>query len=190
MQKSLRDGAHLQSAVDFLRQTSSMIRIFRDRRPITDPSDKRLAQLTAILAWFDEWEKDANKETSKLARASLPSSQCMEDVRSMLHTFPEVCRVHLQDFPDGCVNPSRFNSDPVENHFCQTRGLKNGNTTNPTYQQYRTTVNSIVLGQSLQSRGRRSNAGIATAKPFNFYTSAPLSRGKSSRNRPTRQLRV
>ena len=101
----------------------------------------------------------------------------MDDVASMLFTFEDVCQTHLQDFPHGGgVVPSRFNSDLVENHFCQTRGIHGGNMTNPTYSQYRATVNSIILGQSLRSRGRKSNAGIPPTKPYNIYTHKPISK--------------
>ena len=70
--------------------------------------------------------------------------------------------------------PSRFNSDPVENHFCQTRGLHGGNATNPTYDQYNSIVNLVVLGQSMTSRGRKSNAGIPSAKPLQLYEKSAI----------------
>ena len=70
--------------------------------------------------------------------------------------------------------PSRFNSDVIENNFCQIRGLHNGNTTNSNYDSYRTTMNSIILGQSSKSRGRKSNAGLPTADPYSFDVDFPL----------------
>jgi hypothetical protein len=44
------------------------------------------------------------------------------------------------------------------------RSLYHGSTTNPTYNAYRTGINSVVLGQSVISR--KSNAGGNGAKPF------------------------
>lgn len=170
----MNDGSHLNSAVDFLRQTSTMIAVFRDRRPIKDKDDSRLHDLSKVLVWFKSWESE--QKSKPTATKSLPSDQCLMDVKSMLYTFEDVCRTHLDDFPEGEVIPSRFNSDPVENHFCQTRGLHGGNLTNPTYQQYASTVNSIILGQSLRSRGRKSNAQIAPAMPYNMYTKNPVRR--------------
>ena len=38
------------------------------------------------------------------------------------------------------------------------------------------TVNSVILGQSLKSRGRKSNGSIAAAKPFTFYVNVPLTK--------------
>lgn len=152
-----------------------MIRIFRDRRPIQDINDTRLHELREVLAWFEGWEKEvlASSDTvvntemhgrlpesntsdtspsvkadtlpKKYSRKSLPSDQCRMDVKCMLYTFEDVCRTHLLDFPDGEVVPSRFNSDPIENHFCQTRGIHGGNLTNPNYLEYCNTVNSIIL---------------------------------------------
>lgn len=90
----------------------------------------------------------------------------------MLHTFEAVCRTHLDDFPNGSVVPARFNSDPVENHFCQMRGVHNGNMTNPNYGQYCDTVNAIILGQSLKSRGKKGNAGIAPCQPYQIVVKA------------------
>ncbi len=193
-----------------------MIRIFRDKQPITDCNDTRLQELREVLKWFKAWKKEL-RENNEANNASdkpqtkyipaLPSDQCLMDVESMLYTFEDVCQAHLKDFPDGEIVPSRFNSDPVENHFCQTRGLHNnnnnnnnnrsllsvshliqytysckaqytyhgGNLTNPTYYEYCTTVNAIILGQSMRSRGRKSNAGMAAAKPYNVYTNKPIS---------------
>jgi hypothetical protein len=52
---------------------------------------------------------------------------------------------------------SRHSGEP----FFQQRGLYNGSSTNPTYMNYCSTVNSIILGQSLKSRGRTYNAVLA-----------------------------
>jgi hypothetical protein len=84
----------------------------------------------------------------------------------------------LNRFPRGYVVPSRINSDIVENHFCQHRGSYNGSTTNPTYLNYCSTVNSIVLGQSLKSRGRKSNAGLVAASSYSMCTADILSSSK------------
>ncbi|KAL3856898.1 hypothetical protein ACJMK2_011604 [Sinanodonta woodiana] len=94
----------------------------------------------------------------------------------MLVTFSEIYKRHLHDFPYGVVVPSRFNADVLENHFCQERGLHNGNATHPSYSTYCSMVNSVILGQSLKSRGRKSNDSIAAAKPFTFYVNEPLTK--------------
>lgn len=164
LQTHLQNGQHLESAIGFLSQTSAVIKIFRDKRPITDPNDQRLEELESVRIWFDNWAKEAKDAKS------LPSAQCMEDMQAMLFSFQDVCKTHLADFPEGRgVVPARFNSDLVDNHFCQTRGIYGGNLTNPSYAQYCNTVNSVILGQSMRSRGRKGNAAIVATKPFPLY---------------------
>ena len=98
----------------------------------------------------------------------------MDDILCMLSSFPAVCRQHLRYFPEGSVKPSRFNNDIAENFFCQEKGLYNGNNANPTYFNYSKSVNSIILGQSLKSRGRKSNAGLESVKQYSSYTEEPV----------------
>lgn len=62
------------------------------------------------------------------------------------------------------LTPARINSDIVENIFCQERSLYHGANTNPNYNEYRTGINSIILGQATTSR--KSNAGGVKAEPF------------------------
>lgn len=54
------------------------------------------------------------------------------------------------------------------------KGMFNGSNSNPTYANYCKTVNSVVLGQSLKSRARKSNAGLESAKCFSISTEQPL----------------
>ena len=68
-----------------------------------------------------------------------------KDMGNMLLTLKEICIIHLNRFLRGYIVPSRINSDKVEDHFCQQLGLYNGSSTNPTYMNYCSTVNSIVL---------------------------------------------
>jgi hypothetical protein len=57
-----------------------------------------------------------------------PRTKCLEDIENMLLTFKEICVIHFNRFSRGYVVPSRINSDIIENHFCQQRGLYNGST--------------------------------------------------------------
>lgn len=106
----------------------------------------------------------------------LPGKKCLDDMDSLISTFIEICKIHTSEFPGEGVSPSRFNSDIIENNFCQVRGLHNGNTTNPNYNTYKYTMNSVILGQSCKSRGRKSNTGIASADPYNFNVDVPPKR--------------
>lgn len=129
--------------------------------------------LISVKDWFRSWkeEGDMSKE-SKMK----PSYKCLYDIDSLISTFTEITKQHLRNFPGSGMYPSRFNSDIIENNFCQVRGLHNGNTTNPTYAAYQATMNSVILGQSSVSRGRKSNTGIPSADPFNFDVPTKIQR--------------
>lgn len=163
---SLSNGKDLDRAVELLEQTSIMIAIFRDQRLITTRDDLRLSQIRNILEWFRNWRKGVNEIDNikeDIKSKMLPSRQCIDDIDNMLITFPAVCEQHLNEFEFGSIKPSRFNNDIVENLFCQQKGVYNGNNSNPNYINYCKSVNSVLLGQSLKSRARKSNAGIEAA---------------------------
>lgn len=48
--------------------------------------------------------------------------------------------------------------------------MLNGCNTHPTYSNYCTAVNSVIFGQSLKSKGRKSNAGLSAASSYNIST--------------------
>lgn len=50
-------GGGLDSTIEFLEQTSVLIKHFKDHRPITDSADERLKQNHIALQWFIQWEK-------------------------------------------------------------------------------------------------------------------------------------
>lgn len=85
--------------------------------------------------------------------------------------------------------PSRINSDIVENHFCQQRGMYNGCTSHPTYSNYCTTVNSVILGQSLKSRGRKSNAGLSAASCYNISTNISMNQVPAKKMKILKDMR-
>jgi hypothetical protein len=87
----------------------------------------------------------------------------------MFLSFPAICQQHLEMFPSASIKPSRFNNGIAENMFCQEKGMYNGSNSN----LYCKTVNSVVLGQSLKSRARKSNAGLEAAK-CSISTNQPL----------------
>ena len=155
-QASLDDGSHLSSTVEFLKFTSQIISIFRDKRAIKPMTDDRFSTLGTCLCWFLQWRstvRSNTKLTDGEKSKQLPSHKCMDDT-IMLQKFPGVCRLHLDDYPDGNVTPSRFNNDGAQKIFCQQRGLYNGNNTNPTYARYCTIVNSVILGVFCPGEGK------------------------------------
>jgi hypothetical protein len=60
-----------------------------------------------------------SKEKEKI----LPSKKCLDDEHSLISTFVEICAIHISEFLGEGVNPSRFNSDIIENNFCQVPGF-------------------------------------------------------------------
>ncbi|CAG2223976.1 unnamed protein product [Mytilus edulis] len=177
-QNSLINGDVLNSAIDLLQQTSKLITVFRDPRPVTDIHDARLNILNNALDWFNNWRNEIKqiKKTPKELEWMLPSIKCLDDVESMIVVFTRVCRIHITEFKGRGVYPSRFNSDLAENIFCQQRGLYKGNSTNPNYHVYCNTMNSVILGQTTKSRARKSNAGLPTTDPYSFHVNVPLSK--------------
>ncbi|KAL3873591.1 hypothetical protein ACJMK2_036688 [Sinanodonta woodiana] len=61
-QASLPDGSHLNSTIQLLENTSQMISIFRDHRPVKNVDDERLQYLYNILQWFTNWHISANND--------------------------------------------------------------------------------------------------------------------------------
>ena len=83
-------GASLSGCIALLEQTSRLIAIFHDTRPISVPSDDRLAQLITIGRWFKDWETTTMAETSlsgKAKRAMLLSPETREDTESSILGF-------------------------------------------------------------------------------------------------------
>lgn len=166
-QGSMGGGARLEKSVELLQCTSALIKIFRDNRPILSNSDERLEKLKSILSWFQGWERNVEENIPQNKRGKcLPSAQCLQDLKFMIIPFCQLCLMRLDAFPEWGIIPSRFNSDLIENHFCQQRGLHNGNITHPNLATYSNTVNSIVLGQTSKSRGRKANASMPKALPY------------------------
>ena len=158
------EGSKLDSTITLLGQTSALIAIFRDDRPLSDPADDRLTQLRDILHFFMSWEQN-NKNDSKIktTEKSLISHQTREDIVSSILGFVEMCEAKLK-LSSASIIPSRVNSDVVENMFCQQRTLHNGANTNPTYLGYCRSVNSVILSQATISR--KANTGGSAAELF------------------------
>lgn len=173
-QNSLSNASVLDGAIELLENTSSLIKIFRDKALVTSISDQRLSRLKEILQWWQGWQKEVMDLKNESKHKMLPSKQCVEDIENMLLSFPAICQQHLEMIPGASIKPSRFNNDIAENIFCQEKGMFNGSNSNPTYANYCKTVNSVVLGQSLKSRARKSNAGLESAKCFSISTNQPV----------------
>jgi hypothetical protein len=166
------DAASLNSVVEFLEQTTVLVRNFQDRRPITRKDDERLLQNQKVLHWFQQWEKHGKS-------AELMSAECREDLGWLIVGFEAfVHRMVAQNIP---VPPCDINSDIIENFFCSQRGIKGGCKSNPPMHSYLYNVNSIVLGQhSLSTKSNTGGKG-GSAQPYSFTTPGPLSKPTKKR---------
>jgi hypothetical protein len=165
---TLQDPSHLQSTIQLLQNTSQLIDIFRDHRPIIETSDDRLKTLQDIHNWFKNWEDEVKADDSlKPKETFLISHQTRADICSLIIGFRELCIDKLHSSAASIV-PCRVNSDIIENVFSQQRGLYNGNNTNPTYLTYCRTMNSIIIGQPSVSRKSNTGGSSTGADPFNM----------------------
>ena len=156
--------AEMASVLQFLKYTSSIVSLFTDSRPIKDIHDARLKSFSEVYSFFKAWESEHLQSDEKNKRhKSLVTMETREDIDFTYYGFMSLVKKTLFELKIEIV-PSRINSDIIENIFCQQRALYHGANTNPIYNEYRTGINSIILGQTTTST--KSNAGKHSAKPF------------------------
>lgn len=177
-------GNVLTGVIELLQQTSLMIRIFRDMKPIITTDDSRLTDLMIVSKWFKDWETYAmNCEiVPKNIRAkNIMSIQCHEDIQSCAIGFVELCQMLISAESKVRITPGLVNSDAVENLFNQQRSTYNGANTNPNALQYRRYLNCILLGQTTVSQKANDGKNRSAALPFNCtLTSEPTNKRKST----------
>ena len=167
-------GKCLDPHIELIKQTSTLIKVFRDARPISSMSDPRIQQLQDVLKWFTDWEAAIYRKHKQPAvrNKALISPEAREDLESCIVGFIQLLELRNSQHPGFSIIPGRLNSDVIENNFSQQRGLHNGANANPTYATYSKTMNSVVLGQS--SISRKSNTGGRGAESFAFSSGKPL----------------
>ena len=118
------DGCKLDGCIELLRQTSTLIKIFRDNRPVTSTDDMRLANLSQVLQWFHTWEDEIMKAygTPKERNKHLMTEEARQDLDSCIVGLQQLVILYQAKFPGASIILSRINSDVIENHFCQQRG--------------------------------------------------------------------
>ena len=119
-----QDGRKLDATIDLLQQTSVLVAIFRDVRPIIDLSDHRLLKLRDVMRWFNQWEGAifAKYNTPGQRNRRLMSAETRLDLDSCVTGFCAMVKIRQSMTPGGGVVPARMNSDVIENIFCQQRG--------------------------------------------------------------------
>lgn len=175
-------GQVLNGVIEMLENTSQIVSIFRDMRPIKISTDPRLSTLKGVSNWFLQWERCVYEDkilSKKDMGKRLMSSQCHEDVQACVLGFISLCESVLKMTRNIYITPALINSDVIENIFNQQRSTYNGANTNPTALQYRKTINSIVVGQNTVSK--KSNAGkpVSSAVPFTVEMKKPVRKRRS-----------
>ena len=170
-------GQVLNGAIELLEQTSKLVDIFRDMRPVKSVDDSRLNSLLSVSSWFKQWQcfvMENSDIPQKDKSKKLLSAQCSEDMQSCLQGFIALCSALLRKTPSVYITPGLVNSDVIENIFNQQRSTYHGANSNPTALQYRRSINSVVVGQNVVSK--KSNAGKSTAGslPYSFAMKQPL----------------
>jgi len=145
----------MESVLQFLQYTSILASLFTDSRPIKEMSDSRLKSLSECFNWEKQQISDKNKRYKLM--------ETREDLDFIYYGFMSLVEMCINEIKTEVV-PSRINSDIIENIFCQQRSLHHGATTNPNYNEYKTGVNIIILGQTTTSK--KANACQQTAKPL------------------------
>lgn len=174
-------GSVLDGAVELLQKTSTMINVFRDRRPLYTESDERLKQIDYVKEWFSQWKNGSDNK-------SILSKECMEDVHATIEGFKQLCVSITKEYPGWSIIPAMINSDPIENIFCQQRGKFNGNNTNPTALQYKRNMNSVILGQNSISKKSNSSSSMSSTQCENYIFSMKKASLKvNSRKRKSEQ---
>ena len=169
---SLEDPKELASTIRLLENTSILVEIFLDvNRPIVSLNDKRLTELKTSLDFFNTWEMEVMSDKKLSMKKHLLTQETRDDLNSAVLGFTGVCEKVVN--MSHSLRPGYFNSDIIENFFCQQRGINHGCCTNPTVNQYGPGVNSIVLGQL--SVSRKCNSGSKTL-PFGASTAKPLNK--------------
>ena len=165
-QATLNEPEKLSATVQLLEKTSLLVELFGDTRPVYDPSDERVIRLDELLSFFAKWEQDIVISIRYTPAKHLLPQETRDDLNSAIIGFQSLCRSLLGR--GDSITPAYVNSDVVENHFCQQRGICNGLNTNPTLAQYGPSNTSICLSQTSVSSKRN-----ASTKALNFKATTP-----------------
>lgn len=77
-----------------LENTSKLIKVFRDTRPIADITDTRLSELTSVESWLESWKEilDTLDITKAEKKKMFMTYETYSDLVSMIVGFVEICR--------------------------------------------------------------------------------------------------
>ena len=131
-QATLDDPHELDSAILLLEHTQVLADIFCNiNSKIDSLEDSCTQKLLTVLEFFHTWENEF--VTSKERSRHLITRQTCKDIDSSIYGFMEMISVTSKlSIP---VVPGYFNSNLIENWFCQMCTIRNGANQNPTLSQ-------------------------------------------------------
>ena len=185
---TLSDPERLASSIELLEQTAILCNIFcATNRPILSISDPRIASLHQVIIFFNSWEECIEQSIVHSAKKNLITRETRDDINSSLTGFISLCELQLGK--GNSINPGYLNSDIIENHFGQQRGIRHGLDTNPTLALYGPANTAIILGQL--SVSNKCNTGKSTSY-YSATTKVALNtvRNKKKKRVKNSQLRI
>jgi hypothetical protein len=156
-QTTVKEPEQLSSTIELLEQTSFLVDFAHSQKPMSHPSSPRHKKLLSVQKWFKSWEIETQSCAGSNAKRELFTRETRQDLDSCVLGFSSLLK--SVSARGHSIVPARVNSDAVEIFFCMQRGVCNGLNTNPTYAQYATNVNGIILTQTTVSK--KSNAPLA-----------------------------
>ena len=136
------NGDSFKGVVDFLTQTSKVVGIFKDVKPIQSIDDERMDTLKQFHKWLLSWENSAENSRQLL------SKECRQDWSCTILAFCSLVENVLETHPDAELVPATFNTNLLKNVFGCQRGLVAGTGENPTVLQYCENINTITLANN------------------------------------------
>ena len=157
-QSQLPHLQELASTILLLEQMAVLVDIFCNGHvKIDNIYDIHIQKLLSVVEFFQEWEQEFS--SSKDIAKHLLTCQTREDIDSCIYGFVEMvkCRSSLNI----SLIPGYFNSDLIENWFCQIHGLRNGSNQNPTLRQIGPAINSnLITGSVIFRKGNAGGHGV------------------------------
>ena len=153
-QGTLDDPHELDSTILLLEHTQVIVDIFCNiNSKIESMHDSHIQTLVQVLEFFHTWENESVSTKDK--NRHLITRQTWEDIDLCIYGFIEMISVTSKlSIP---IVPGYFNSDFIENWFCQMHTIRNGANQNPTLCQIGPAINSNLITGSLFSK--KSNSG-------------------------------
>jgi hypothetical protein len=111
-------------------------------------SDERMKNLQQAHSYFKQFLNKPSKDSFTCQT----SYDVLCTIGGLLELFSRTIEVNKIS-----VVPGNVNSDIVENYFSMIRGLFNGSSDHPTYFQFKSMTNAVILTQPQLSRKRNAN---------------------------------